>query len=231
MNPTVSVILPVYNGEKYVAEAIESILNQDYDSLEVIVVDDGSTDGTGEVLQRFVGRIRILQQKNRGLGASRNAAIRISQGDYFAFLDHDDFWMKNKIRRQMEILLAQKEIDPLLFTHVKQFLCPTLSPEEKNKIWIDETEQPGYFAGTLLISRKRFEEIGYFLEEKVLGEFVDWYLRATEKKIPMQVLSETMLYRRVHQQNMGRQKEQYNRRDYLKIIKASLARRRQEVER
>lgn len=230
MHKVVSVILPVYNGEKYLAEALESVFSQDYPYLEVIVVDDGSTDRTWEVMQRFAGKIKTVRQQNRGLGASRNAAIQICQGEYFAFLDHDDYWEKTKISKQMQILLAEKEKDPLLFTHVKQFFCPTLTKEEKSKIWFDETEQPGYFAGTLLVSRKRFQEIGCFLEEKVLGEFVDWYLRALEKKIPVQVFPETMLYRRVHQQNMGRQKEQYNRTDYLKILKASLARRRQTVE-
>lgn len=225
VSPKVSIIIPVWNGEKYLGEAIESALAQEYQDKEVIVVNDGSTDQTHLVMAKFGDRVRCLHQENRGLGASRNAGIQVSTGTYLAFLDHDDLWEKTKLSQQVETVLLDGK-DPLLLSHVKQFLCPTLTEEEKSRIRIDTAEQPGYFAGTLLLSRDRFEEIGYFVEEKILGEFIEWYLRVTEKKIPTLMLEETMLYRRIHQENMGRQKERYSRTDYLKILKASLARRR-----
>lgn len=226
MDKKVSLIIPVWNGENYLAEAIESALQQDYPNKEVIVVDDGSTDGTQNVIETFKSRILSLKQKNKGLGASRNTGIRASQGEYLAFLDHDDLWERTKISAQMKAMDEFGSLDPLIFSEVKQFICPRLSEEERKKISVNESNLPGYFAGTLLISRSRFEQIGFFLEEKLLGEFVDWYLRATEKNIPMITLNEITLYRRVHQHNMGRQKEQYSRTDYLKILKNSLTRRR-----
>jgi glycosyltransferase involved in cell wall biosynthesis len=226
----VSVILPVWNGENYLKEAVESILAQDYPRLEIVIVDDGSTDGTAPLIRSFGSKVRpLFLPENRGLGASRNAGIRIASGDYFAFLDHDDLWSPAKLSSQLR-LLQERPDDPLVFCQAQQFLCPTLSDSERAELIVDESATTAYFAGTLLLSRKRLFEVGLFLEEKVLGEFVDWYLRALEKKVPIALLQEVGLYRRVHRHNMGRQKEHYHRTDYLKILKASLDRRRAAAE-
>jgi len=221
--PKISVILPVWNGEQYLAEAIDSVLAQDYANKELIVVDDGSTDNTSAIIEKYAPHIRSITQINSGLGASRNSAIRIATGDYFAFLDHDDYWTKDKLSLQMQALTKD---DPLIFSHVKQFICPTLSKEERNKLLVNESPLPGYIAGTLLISRERFFQIGPFLEErKLLGEFIEWYLRAHELNIPMHMLPQVLLHRRVHKDNMGR-RDLSRRTDYLRILKASLDRRR-----
>jgi glycosyltransferase involved in cell wall biosynthesis len=225
MNPKITIIIPVWNGEKYVEQAIASVLQQDYDNKEVIVVNDGSTDGTEKIIQRFGKQISSLPQENRGLGASRNAAIQIATGSYLAFLDHDDLWTPSKLTEQMAALLASGQ-DPLVFSHVEQFLCPTLSAEEAKRIAIPQTILPGHIAGTLLISKSRFAQIGPFLEEKkLLGEFIEWYLRAVEKKIPILLLDTVAHHRRVHQDNMGR-RNLSRRGDYLRILKAGLDRRR-----
>lgn len=221
----ISVIIPVWNGEKYLRESIESALSQDYPDKEVIVVNDGSTDRTQEVIEQFGGRIRTLTQENKGLGASRNAAIQIATGEYLAFLDHDDRWASSKLTLQMRAMLASEE-DPLIFSYTKQFICPTMTEEESQKVIVNQDALPGYIAGTLLISQKRFHQIGRFLEEKKqLGEFIEWYLRALEQKAPILMLDEVTLYRRIHQDNMGR-RDLSRRGDYLKILKSSLDRRR-----
>jgi len=219
----ISVILPVWNGENYLAEAIRSILEQTYAPLEILIVNDGSTDGTQKIIDSFGDQVRCIQQKNNGLGASRNAAIRIAKGNYFAFLDHDDFWEPNKLALQME---AMSSSDPLLFTQVQQFICPALPEEERKKLIVNKAILPGYIAGTLLISKERFEQVGPFGEEiKQLGEFVEWYLRAFNNNFPIQMLPILGLHRRVHQSNMGR-RDLSRRSDYLRILKASLDRRR-----
>lgn len=225
MDRKVSVIITVWNGENYLKEAIESALDQDYAEKEVIVVNDGSTDRSAEIIAQFGSKIRSITQENRGLGAARNTGVRISTGTYLAFLDHDDLWPKTKLSSQMK-WIASSEEDPLVFSQVKQFICPSLTEDERKKIIVNEEIVPGYFAGTLLLSKRRFEEVGYFIEEKVLGEFVDWYLKAKEKQIPFLMMDGVTLYRRVHTCNMGRQKERYSRTDYLRILKASLDRRR-----
>lgn len=219
----ISIIIPVWNGEKYLTEAIESALAQDYANKEIIVVNDGSTDSTQIIIDSFGSRIRSIHQPNQGLGAARNTGVRASTGDYLAFLDHDDIWERTKHTIQMRNITSE---DPLIFGQVKQFICPSLTPEERGKLSVHEEIVPGYFAGSLLVSKKRFLQIGPFFEKKIVGEFIDWYARAIESKVPIVTLSELTLHRRVHNDNMGRQKELYNRFEYLKILKNSLERRR-----
>jgi glycosyltransferase involved in cell wall biosynthesis len=219
----VSIIIAVYNGEKYLREAIESALTQDYKNKEILIVNDGSTDSTQTIVESFRSQIRSIEQSNQGLGAARNTGVRAATGEYFAFLDHDDFWETTKLSDQMAFINGE---DALLFGHVKQFICPTLTAEESRRLSVNEEIVPGYFAGTLLVSKKRFLQIGPFFEKKSVGEFVDWYARALEAKVPILLLPKLVLHRRVHNHNMGRQKEDYNRLEYLKILKNSLDRRR-----
>lgn len=219
----VSVIIAVWNGENYLREAIESALAQDYANKEIIAVDDGSTDKTQEILESFGASIRVIHQPNQGLGAARNTGIRAATGTYLSFLDHDDIWERSKLSLQMARI---DETDPLVFSYVKQFICPSLSPEERKRLHVNEEGLPANFAGNLLLSKKRFLEVGPFFEKKTVGEFVDWYARAVEANVPIVTLPEITLYRRVHSHNMGRRRDSYDRSEYLKILKNSLDRRR-----
>lgn len=101
-DPVISVIIPVFNGASEVSRAIESALAQTYGRVEVIVVNDGSTDQTREVLDQFGDRIRAIHQSNGGLAAARNAGILAATGEWVAFLDHDDSWQPEKLIRQMQ---------------------------------------------------------------------------------------------------------------------------------
>ena len=223
--PLVSVILSVFNGENYVKEAIKSVLKQDYPQVELVIVNDGSTDGTGQILQDFAGKAVIITQDNKGLGSGRNAGVNGATGTYLSFIDHDDFWESNKLSSQMTALLSSKQ-DPLVFSHVRQFICPSLNTEQAAKLRVPDEPMPGFIAGTMLLSKARFKEVGDFLEVNQVGEFVDWYLRAQESNIPIKLLNEVLLHRRIHLSNMGRQPDHYQRLGYLKILKASLTRRR-----
>ena len=100
----VSVIVPTYNGPEFLKAAIESVLAQSYSELEVVVVDDGSTDNTAEVVQRFESRVRYIHQSNAGTAAARNTGIRAARGEVIAFLDHDDLWLPKKLERQLPML-------------------------------------------------------------------------------------------------------------------------------
>lgn len=106
----VSVIIPVFNCEPYIAAAIDSVLAQDFSDLEIIVIDDGSTDGTPMVLEQYSGRIRLVRQKNAGVSSARNAGLDIAKGEYIAFLDADDVWYKEKLGIQVKTLEAFPEI-------------------------------------------------------------------------------------------------------------------------
>ena len=226
--PFVSVIIPVFNGEKYLKEAIESVLAQDYPRKEIIVVNDGSTDNTTNIMKSFFPNLRYVEQSNQGLGASRNMGVKNALGTHLAFLDHDDLWAPTKLTEQVKAW-KQADNDPLIFGSVQQFICSQLTQEEKARLAVNETVLPGYIASTLLLSKKRFLEVGEFMTQNKVGEFLDWYMRALAKNIPMQLLSSLCLKRRVHDNNMGRQRDLYKRTDYLHVLKANLNRRREEA--
>jgi glycosyltransferase involved in cell wall biosynthesis len=225
MSKKISIIIPVWNGAKYLAETIECALGQDYENKEVIVVNDGSPDRSQEVIMQFGDRIRSFYQENKGLGAARNAGVKRATGEYLAFLDQDDLWISHKLSLQIKEMLTSLD-DPLVFSYAEQFICPTLSEEEKKKITISQPILPGFLAGTLLVSRNRFEQVGEFFEEKKIGEFMDWYSRALALKIPVKLIAEVAFRRRIHLSNMGRQKELFSCQDYLKVLKANLDRQR-----
>src|SRR5215469_8348389 len=100
-SPLVSCIVPVFNGEQYLAEALDSILTQTYRPLEIIVADDGSTDGTAAVVARYGNRVRYLFQPNAGTAAACNLGIKAAQGDFIGFLAADDLWHPEKLARQL----------------------------------------------------------------------------------------------------------------------------------
>lgn len=121
MNPLVSVIIPAYNAAGFIAETLESVVGQTYRPLEIIVVDDGSRDGTPEVVERFADQgVRLIRQENAGPSAARNRGIAAATGAYIAFLDADDLWLPEKIGRQVEIMEQHPEMG-LLFGDMVNF--------------------------------------------------------------------------------------------------------------
>ncbi len=112
-SPLVSVIIAAYNVEKYVAEAVDSVLNQTYKNIEIIVVDDGSTDSTREALEPYIkqNKIKYIYQENKRLAAARNTGLRISKGEYIAILDSDDLFLPEKIEKQVDFLENHPECD------------------------------------------------------------------------------------------------------------------------
>src|SRR5690349_4969777 len=111
--PLVSVVIAAYNTEAYIGEALESVLSQDWRPFEVIVVDDGSTDGTADVVKRF-GRVRYIWQENAGPGAARNTAIAASDGDLIAITDSDDLVAPGRLSLQARYLIDHPEVDAVL---------------------------------------------------------------------------------------------------------------------
>ncbi len=221
--PLVSVIISVYNCERYLAEAIESVLNQTYSPIELIVIDDGSTDGSGAVAKSFAS-LKYHFQPNRGLGAARNKGIDLSDGSFIAFLDADDVWISDKLSSQLAIFDADPKLD-IVFGYVKQFHSPDLDGNIKAKINITNKVMPGHIAGTLLIKRESFFRVGYFPTNWRVGEFIDWYIKATEIGLKSFIFPEVVMERRIHENNMGI-REHDSRGDYVRILKASLDRKR-----
>lgn len=226
--PLISVIIAVYNGEKYIAETINSVLAQDYPSIELVVIDDGSTDGTADIVRNFP-QVKYFHMPNAGLGAARNNGVRRASGEYLAFIDADDLWLPEKLRVQMQRLLTENSENTMVFSHMGQFICSTLSETEAGKIKLEEHQKviPGISAITLLLHKNVFEKVGYFFEIKQVGDFIEWYSRAQDLKIETIMLPEVLAKRRIHASNMSRQKQQYSQQQFLPVLKSILERRRQ----
>ena len=228
-SPLISVIIPVYNYDRYLAEAVESVLSQTYQHLEVIVVDDGSTDRSGEVAKSFAGRgVRYCQQVHSGIGPTRNKGVELAQGVFIAFLDADDRWPVQKIERQLRAF----ESDPALEMVFGQALQLQNGPEWEAGVKNDERHDvagkvPGMVPGTMLIKRDAFLRVGKFLGDWKVGEFIDWYSRAVELKLRSLVLPELLLWRRIHDSNQG-VRERQSVSDYARVLKAKLDRKRAE---
>ena len=107
--PKVSIIIPTYNREEFITETIKSVLNQTYKDFEIIVVDDGSTDNTKQKLELFKSKIKLIEQKNSERAIARNNGVKNSSGEYIAFLDSDDLWIKNKLENQVNFLDEKKD--------------------------------------------------------------------------------------------------------------------------
>jgi len=220
---SISVIIPVYNGERYIAEAIESVLAQEYLNIEIIVVNDGSTDGTEAVLRSYRD-VRYIYQPKQGASSARNSGIRYSSGEFLAFLDADDFWTKDKLKMQTSLLRARPDLD-MVFGHVEQFYSPELEASLRGRIKLASGRMPGYVPGAMLIKKAAFLSVGFFDDGFRIGEFIDWYMRAVDFGLKSCLAPEVVLKRRLHDANTGIM-ERDSRKDYLRVLKASLARRR-----
>ncbi len=200
----ISCIVPVYNGERFVSEALDSIFAQTYRPIEVIVVDDGSTDGTPEILARYGERIQRFRQDNLGPAAARNRGIEMARGKYVAFLDADDVWHKNKLERQMQRFTENPELE-VCITYKENFWESERRSEETRLKQQDHPfikEHPGFVCQTLLACRSVFDRVGTFNESIRIGEDTDWYARAGELGVTKEVLPEVLVYRRMHSNNL-----------------------------
>ncbi|HTY45070.1 MAG TPA: glycosyltransferase family A protein [Patescibacteria group bacterium] len=222
-NKLVSVIIAVYNCQRYLAEAIESVLAQTYAPLELIVVDDGSTDESARVAKGFSGRLRYVYQPHGGLSVAVNYGMQLAQGELFAFLDADDLWLENKLSTQVAFLDGHQQFD-MIFTHVKQFYSPELEQDIKTKYTFTEI-MPGYSTCSLLIKRESFFRVGTFDVSCRLGQFIDWYMKAQEAGLKSALLPDVLVKRRIHDANTGIIKR-HDRSEYVRFIKASLDRKR-----
>ena len=221
----ISVVIPVYNGERYLGQAIESVLAQAYRPLEIIVVDDGSTDGSATLSQQFGPPVRYHYQPNAGVGAARDLGAMLAQGEFLAFLDADDLWVPNKLDLQLRAFTNDASLE-ISFGHVRQFHSPELDEATRQRIILLDAPLVGCHPGTMLLRRTTFQRIGRFRDARQVGQFIDWYARAQEQKVKMQVLPDVLMQRRLHGANMGIEKRAA-RSDYARILGDVLRRRRQ----
>lgn len=208
-------MVPVHNDERYLAEAIESIRANSLAPCEVIVVDDGSSDGSGDVARSFA-EVRYVRQEAAGAAQARNHGISLCTGDWVAFLDADDLWTPNKLELQAAALLRDPGLDGV-FGSVVQF------SHQEDRL-VEEEPKVGQLLGGWLVRRQLFERVGLFDSRYRMGEFIDWCLRSQELGCRYGTIPEVVLRRRLHERNMGRT-EKENRQDYARVVMAALRRR------
>lgn len=219
--PMISVIIPVYNGERYLSEAIESVLAQAHRPLEVIVVDDGSTDASAQVAQRFGRAVTYLYQAQQGASVARNCGVAWSRGEFLAFLDADDLWVEGKLQRQMQVLFTDPAL-AMVFGQVEQFYSPELmAPIARPSLDARQT-LTGLHVGAMVIRRSAFERVGNFAPKWQVAHFLEWYNRAEALGLQSCVLPELVMKRRIHTTNLGIQAHDLARREYLLLVKTRL---------
>jgi len=218
--PLISVIIPVYNGARFLEEAVSNVLAQQYPALEIIVVDDGSTDDVAGALTKLPVDVRYFRQENAGAAAARNRGIKDASGDLIAFLDVDDLWPVNNLRVLLDVLTRDATAD---VAHGRGQLTQYV-PGGTGEYVGNPGESFPYYIGAGLYRRRAFEKVGLFDAELRYGEDSDWFNRAYERKLPIHQLNEVTLFVRRHESNMTRGKTLVER-NLIRIVKKQLERR------
>lgn len=210
----VSVVIPAFNAEPYLGEAVQSVLDQGIPNVEVVVIDDGSTDATAAVAAAFGPPVTVVRQANAGIGSARNAGIERTAGELLAFLDADDVWPAGSLAIRLAILQADPEVDGV-FGSVQEFRDGHHDP----------LPQAGAVAGALLVRREKYESVGRFDEKHTVGEFIDWMARAQDARLRFRSIPDVVLRRRLHAANTGVVRRDA-RVEYTRVLRAALERRR-----
>lgn len=222
-NPVISVIIPFYNAASYIKEAVESVLNQDFAQVEVIAVDDGSTDNSAEVVKAINDpRVSVVHQANAGASVARNHGVKLAKGNYICFLDADDFWVPNKLSLQMAEIEKNDGVN-MVFGQVKEFYDKSVMSDKVREI--KEKTFVGYSSIAMLISKSDFLKVGEFQGKWQVAEFIDWYDRAKSLGLTERLLTEIVAYRRIHSKNVDRLYRP-DVKQYVGVLRESLERRR-----
>ncbi|MCU0647912.1 MAG: glycosyltransferase family 2 protein [Gemmatimonadaceae bacterium] len=224
MRPTLSVVIPCFNGERYLRAALESVMAQSMPATEIVVVDDGSSDGSAPLAERFGHGVRVIRQANAGVSAARNTGVAESRGELLAFLDADDRWPVDSLAVRHDRL----ESDPTLgyvAGWTQQFVSPELTDVARARLTCPPAPVSGRLAGTLLLRRTAFDQVGGFDVSIRLGETIDWVARADHGGLRWAECDTVVLERRLHDAN-GTAARGALEGDYLRVLRAAIARRR-----
>ena len=219
----VSVVVPVYNSERYLKDTLQSIYNQDYQPIEVIVVDDGSTDSSAKIAKSFKN-IRYIYQTNQGPSAARNTGINTSRGDFISFLDADDLWMPDKLSIQISYLLNHPGLG-FVVAHRRMIIEQGIKKPLWYKEQIYQKDSVWLGAGAMVAWSSTFKEVGPYNPNYRLGENAEWLTRAKDAGVCYAILPETLLISRIHDKNLTHQLDEM-RPNILRALKASIDRKR-----
>jgi glycosyltransferase involved in cell wall biosynthesis len=215
----VGVAVPVFNGEQFLAETLRSVLAQSYPVSDIVVLDDGSDDSSGEVAERCGSPVRVVRRPHVGIGAARSDAMRLVRGEVIMPLDADDLLTADSVECRVRAFAAMPELE-LVFGQVRHFSeCAAGVPVALDR------PQAAHVPGGMLIRRASYECVGGFATGLRVAEALDWLLRAREVGLRELTVPEQVLWRRVHGGNNSvTQREALT--EFPRALKASLDRRR-----
>jgi len=219
--PLVSCIIPVFNGARFLADAVDSVERQTYAPIEIIIVDDGSTDDTPGVIDAFGERVRAIRQDNSGPSAARNRGILAARGEFIAFLDSDDVWVPEKVERQVACFLADSELD-LCTSQLEHFWAEEVAEEEEQlQATLDRPRPTGWF-NTAMARRGLFDRIGLLDDSLRHLDSAEFMMRVEATKSKLCVLPDRLMRRRLHLNNLSRNRRDEEARERLQLVQARM---------
>jgi glycosyltransferase involved in cell wall biosynthesis len=214
--PTISVIIPTYNGMNCISDTLDSVLCQTYKDYEIIIVDDGSTDNTKDVIEKYVeaypAKVRYILQQNAGQGSARNRGIKESGGEYVAFLDHDDLWLPEKLEKQIELIDSLKDNNVVVFGDQYEFdengvtsksAFKEISKPHNGFVFEKLFYQNFITSQTVLAKRGFFNKVGFFQEGITYVEDFDMWLRLA-KHYEFHYVQDVIAGHRIHSKQVSR---------------------------
>jgi glycosyltransferase involved in cell wall biosynthesis len=218
--PTVTCIIPVYNGESFLGPALDSVFAQSRPPEEVIVVDDGSTDGGADLARSYGDRVRVLTQSHAGPGAARNHGVAAAHGDLICFLDDDDLFVPAKQERQLGRFAARPDLEISLCVY-EMFWEPGLEHEEGRYRALGR-HRGTHALQTMLARRSVFEKAGPFHPSLTHGNHIEWFARVRDGGVVSEVLEEVLVRRRMHAASFSHREPGLD--DYVNLVKDRLDR-------
>jgi glycosyltransferase involved in cell wall biosynthesis len=224
--PNVSVIIPVFNGEEFLGAAIESVYRQQPHPLEIIVVDDGSTDNTARIAKRFRPLVRYIYQANQGPAVARNTGLKVTEGDVIGFLDADDQWNDNRLNLQLMIFANNPQAE-IILGH-SQLIVKAYASDGTTVF--QPYSEPWLFLnfGSAIYRKSVFERIGFGDESLFYADDLDWFMRVREEQVHIIVHKDIVLLHRRHDRNLTHNKS-IDQAHILRMFKKSLNRRRSQT--
>lgn len=212
-NPVVSVVIPAYNDARFIGQALRSVLAQTYRSLDIVVVDDGSTDETAEIARSFEPRVRVFRQANSGAAAARNHGLTLAKGEYVAFLDADDFWHPRKTELQLRHLQTCPECAAVYCRKIElheSIAAPSwdgtssgppdalaADPRESGWLYLELLRSSLVHTSTVMASRAVIDRVGLFDESLRKGQDLEFWLRLS-RLAPIHMLDAVLSAYRIH---------------------------------
>ena len=221
MTPLISCIVPTHNGQPFLADTLRSLLTQTLRPIEIIVVDDSSTDRSFEIAAGMGGPVQVVRIDALNPVSARNRGLSLAKGEYIAFLDHDDLSAVNRLTVQHAALAKDETLDVC----VGMIQCFSQSEADAPITKIGEPV-PGYLTISMLARREAFKTVGLLNPEQRYSDSAEWFLRARKLECGVRLLPDVVTYHRVHGQNLSLTGNDDARREFVRLIRTQLVSRR-----